>query len=360
MKKIKRPSRKRKAGRIALCTVLTLVVLFAIVSMVAIWQIFQAQFGRFERPDPATTTQMQYSDLGDDYPRELVSFYSGQNRLQGYLYSGQGSPGLIVVVHGLGGGADSYLPEIQYFLDQGWSVFAYDATASYSSEGEAARGFPQALLDLDAALRFVASRPDLAQLPVLLFGHSWGGYAVANILHFDHKVAGVVSVAAPNSAMEIVMEQGREMLGGLIATQRPFIWMYHWLLYGKTASLSAVDALNKTQIPTLIIHGTEDSLVKFHGSAIIGKQDRITNPKVRFLALDEEGRAGHNNILRSLEAMAYLEELRAEQRTLSERYGGDIPPEVQREFFAQVDRARVNEVNGELMAEIHNFFLSCL
>jgi len=35
---------------------------------------------------------------------------------------------------------------------------------------------------------------------------------------------------------------------------------------------------------------------------------------------------GHNNILRSLEAMAYLEELRAEQRTLSERYGGDIPP----------------------------------
>jgi len=136
--------------------------------------------------------------------------------------------------------------------------------------------------------------------------------------------------------------------------------MYHWLLYGKTASLSAVDALNKTQIPTLIIHGTEDSLVKFHGSAIIGKQDRITNPKVRFLALDEEGRAGHNNILRSLEAMAYLEELRAEQRTLSERYGGDIPPEVQRELFAQVDRARVNEVNGELMAEIHNFFLSCL
>ena len=58
--------------------------------------------------------------------------------------------------------------------------------------------------------------------------------------------------------------------------------------------------------------------------------------------------------------MAYLEELRAEQRTLSERYGGDIPPEVQRELFAQVDRARVNEVNGELMAEIHNFFLSCL
>lgn len=74
MKRIKRPSRKRKAGRIALCTVLTLVVLFAVVSMVAIWQIFQAQFGRFERPDPATTTQMHYSDLGDDYPRELVSF----------------------------------------------------------------------------------------------------------------------------------------------------------------------------------------------------------------------------------------------------------------------------------------------
>ena len=41
---------------------------------------------------------------------------------------------------GIGGGADSYLPQITYFLDQGWRVFAYDATGSFDSEGKTTKG----------------------------------------------------------------------------------------------------------------------------------------------------------------------------------------------------------------------------
>lgn len=360
MEAVRTLSRERRIAKFAVYTALTLVVLFSVLSLVGMKMIYDEQFRRFERPDPATTTEMRFSDLTGLYPQELVGFYSGKNRLQGYLYHNPVSPGLVVVVHGLGGGADSYLPQIRYFLDRGWSVFAYDATGSYGSEGDGTQGFPQAILDLDAALQFIASRPDLKELPVLLFGHSWGGYAVVNILHYPHQIAGVVSLAAPNSSIEMIIEQGSQMLGSFMYSQYPFVWLYERMRFGKTASLTAVDALNKTTVPTLIIHGTGDKVVNFYNSAIINKREQITNPNVQFLALDEENHNGHNNILWSVETNTYINALHAELKVLAEQYDGEIPYEIKKEFFSKVDKAWANGVNKELMDKIHDFFLSCL
>jgi pimeloyl-ACP methyl ester carboxylesterase len=360
VKKRQKGSRKARTVKIALLVLLAVAVVFAGMSMAGMKLILDSEFGRFDRPDPATTVEMHHSDLTENYPLELVSFLSGKNRLQGYLYPTADSPGLVVVAHGLGGGADSYLPQIRYFLDKGWSVFAYDATACYDSEGEAVRGFPQGILDLHAALRFVESRPDLAELPVVIFGHSWGGYSAANVLHYDHDIAGIVAVAAPSSAAEMIVEQGRQMMGWLMDTQRPFVWLYQVMLFGKAALLDGEAALNKAGVPALIVHGTGDKVVFFDGSGIISKKDRIINPKVQFLAIDEEGRNGHNSILLSREAIAYASDRNAELRALSEQYGGEIPYEVQREFFAKIDKEQANELNLELMETIHNFFLSCL
>ncbi len=360
MKMKRRTSRGKRIAKILSYTVLTLLVLFAVLSMVGMKIIYDEQFGRFERPDPAISTELRYSDVAGLYPQELVTFYSGNNRLQGYLYHNPLSPGLVVVAHGMGGGADSYLPQIMYFLDQGWSVFAYDATGSYDSEGKSSRGFPQSLVDLDAALQYTSTRPDINDLPVLIFGHSWGGYAAANILHYDHPVAGIVSIAAPNSSIEMILEQGSKMLGPIMYSQRPFLWLYERVLYGRTAALTAVDALNKTAVPALIIHGTGDTTVEYQGSSIISRRDKITNPKVQFLALDEENRNNHNNILHSRESNAYVNGLNAELRALAQQYDDGIPYEIKREFFAQIDKALVHQVNQELMEQINNFFLSCI
>lgn len=183
---------------------------------------------------------------------------------------------------------------------------------------------------------------------------------MANVLHFRDDIAGLAAVAAPNSSMEIMLEQGSEMIGGAIYTQVPFIWLYERLVFGKAASFTAVDALNKTTIPALIIHGTRDSTVKFDGSGIMGHRHQITNPNVQFIVLDEEERSGHNNILRSLDSIHYTNQLNAELKALSSQYNGGIPSERKKEFFARIDKAAANEVNRELMDTIHRFFLSCL
>ncbi len=265
--------KQKSAMKMISVSIVGFILLSSIISMIVVKFIYSAQFPRFDRHDETVTTSLRYVDLETAYPRHLVSFKSGNHRLQGYVYGLNQDQGVVVVAHGLGGGADSYLPQITYFVDQGWRVFAYDATGSFDSEGKTTKGFPQALIDLDAALTYVNTQSEFANLPILLFGHSWGGYAVATILHYDHEIAGVVTVSGANSPMDMIVEQGQRMMGGFINTQYPYLWLYQRILFGEIVSLNAVDAINRSDIPVLIIHGTEDELIAYNGSAIIAKVD---------------------------------------------------------------------------------------
>lgn len=354
---------QRKSKRIVKIiglSIMGIIMIFSIISMIAIKFVYDGQFPRYDRHDDTITARLRYADLEVDYPRDLVSFNSGENRLQGYVYGSDQEMGLVVVAHGLGGGADSYLPQITYFIDQGWRVFAYDATGSFDSEGKTTKGFPQALLDLDAALTYINTQEEFDNLPILLFGHSWGGYAVANVLHYNHEISGVVSVSGVNSSIEIVLEQGQQMMGGLIHTQYPFLWVYQRILFGKTASLDAVDAINGSDVPVLIIHGTEDELVNYKGCSIISKIDDITNPNVRTISISEPDRNGHNNIFRSDAAIDYINEINIEYRELLDSYEQNIPYEINQDFYSRIDRSLAQDLNLDLMGEIQEFYLECL
>lgn len=332
-------------------------LIFSIISMVIVMFIYNGQFPRYDRHDTTITTSLRYEDLEEQYPRSLVSFDSGNNRLQGYVYGSNQEQGLVVVAHGIGGGADSYLSQIAYFVDRGWRVFAYDATGSFDSEGKTTKGFPQALIDLDAALTYINSQAEFASLPKLLFGHSWGGYAVANVLHYDHKIAGVATVSGANSPMEMIMEQGRNMMGAFINTQYPFLWLYQRILFGEAASLNAVDAINQSEVPVLVLHGTEDEFIAYTGSSIISKMDAITNPNTRAISISQAERNGHNNLFRSAESIEYIAEINIEYRQLYERYDKNIPYEIKQDFYSRIDRSLAQDINIDLMDEIHVFFM---
>lgn len=349
-----------KIAKIIIPAIIGLILLFSIISIVVAKFVYDGQFPRYDRPDETITANLKYIDIESDYPRELLSFESGNNQLQAYVYGQNQEQGLVVLAHGLGGGADSYLPQITYFVDQGWRVFAYDATGSFDSEGETTRGFPQSLLDLDAALTFIDTQKEFENLPIFLFGHSWGGYAVANILHYDHDITAVASVAAPNSAMEMILEQGQRMMGGFIKTQRPYLWLYQRLLFGKAVSLNTVDAINGSNIPVLIVHGTEDEMVNYNGSSIISNRGNINNPNVSFLSISESGRNGHENLFRSKAALAYIDEMNISYKELYDYYQENIPYEVRQEFYSEIDRTLAQDINRNLMDEINAFYEKAL
>ncbi|TCT17208.1 alpha-beta hydrolase superfamily lysophospholipase [Natranaerovirga pectinivora] len=351
---------RRKVSKIICFSIIGFIFIFSIISMIVVKFIYDGQFPRYDRHDETITASLRYTDIQKEYPRRLVDFKSGDNRLQGYVYGESNDQGLIVVVHGLGGGADSYLPQIAYFVDQGWQVFAYDATGSFDSEGKTTKGFPQGLIDLDAALSHIDQQPQFNNLPILLFGHSWGGYAVTNILNFDHNISGVVSVSGVNSPLEIIMEQGKRMMGSFIYSQRPYLWLYQRMLFGDVASLSAVNGINESNIPVLIIHGTDDEMVEYNGSSIISKGDKITNPNVKAISISNQDRNGHNNLFRSENAIEYINIINAEYRKIYENYEQNIPYEVKQEFYSGIDRTLAQDLDLELMNEIQRFLLESL
>jgi len=349
-------SKKRtRAIRIIVIGLGSAAILFIVVSLITTKIVYDNQFPRYDRPDETVTAQLRYSDIESDYPRIPVTFTSEKNTLQGYIYGGDNTRGLMVVAHGLGGGADSYLPHIQHFVDNDLRVFAYDCTGSYDSGGKSTRGFPQSVVDLHAALTFIAGQPELSDLPLVLFGHSWGGYAVVNVLNYPHDVQGVISISAVNNALDIIVEQGQEMMGRFIHTQYPFLWLYQRLLFGEVASFDAVSAINATDIPALIIHGEADEMVSFEASALIASRNEIENPNVSYVKAGTPGRNGHNNLFRTDAAVAYIKEVNAAYRAVYDSYDGQIPYAVKKNFYDGIDRIMLQELEPSLMQVIDEF-----
>ncbi len=337
---------KKKALKIFILSLIGLLLIFSIGSFVFTKSFYDGNFRRVEQPK--ITGLLRYGDLSG-YDRTVVHFPSGQNQLTGYIYGEENNQGLVVISHGLGYGSDDYLAETVYFVDKGWRVLAFDNTGVYASAGQSEKGLPQSALDLDAALKFVESDADLSKLPLMLFGHSWGGYAVAAVLNFDHPVRAVASVAGFNSPNELVMEQLKSETGILGYLEYPFAANYQRRLFGKNAGLSAVNGINGSNTPVLIIHGIADEAIAYNGASIISHRDEITNPNVVYKTCDVAGQDGHKTLLKSAAAINYAKKINAEYKAIFDQYDGKIPDSVNAEFYGKVDKFLASQLDPNLM-----------
>jgi len=363
-------------------------VVFVVAPMIATITIYNHTFAR-RAESPQYRAFLRYGDV-QGYEKQIVKFPSGQNALTGYIYGMDNYKGLVVVAHSFGDGAEGYFGVITFFVDRGWRVFTYDKTGSHNSEGSGTRGLVQSALDLDAALTFIAAQE--WGLPIVLLGHSWGGFASTAVLNFDHEISAVVSLAGYNRPIQVLHDTSRRVLGRTGTLAYPYLWAYQRFLFGQDAGLSAVDGINRSGIPVKIIHGTADWLILYDSAGIIAYRDSITNPNVQFITHDMPHNNCHMNLLMTKDAAAYATEIDDAFFDLLYRYTGTrredacifatvhfhhvhmvanrnitrcfcsqvyrdfIPDDVLSSFFAGVDRHRVSELNLELMNEIHAFF----
>jgi len=307
------------------------------------------QFGRGDYPDARLSLDYYYDHYSDWYPREEVRFMSGENELHGFIYGAKNDKALLVFAHGIGCGHEDYMKELLWFVDKGWRVFAYDATGSGYSKGEGTMGLPQSALDLDAALTFIENDSRFNSMPIFLMGHSWGGYAVTAALNFDHKIAGAASISGYAVPVEMIYEFSADVVGNARPLIYPSIVLYNKLRFGEFAGLSAVDGINRSDTPVLILHGTNDSMIGYNESSIISKRGEITNPNVQYITL--EG-ITHTGMFYTKEALEYVnkfsEERNKQEDTLSE--------EELIKLYDAADRELVNQPNEELLTQIEKFF----
>lgn len=330
-----------------------LAVLFLIVAFVCLHMVFGARCDG----DPSLR-YFTHEDFGD-MRSEPVSFPSDRGQLlRGAVYTcgrGETPTGLVVFAHGMGGGHLSYMTEIHTFAAAGFAVLAYDNTGTCASDGKKLVGFYQAVRDLRYAFAFVREREDLSRLPVVLAGHSWGGYAVCQSLAYaGETVSGVVALSAPESVSRTICDMMSGTLRVKMSWMRPFFSAVLLLSDGLGAVRRTSSVLKKSTVPVLLLHGDADRSVLYANSPLAQKAVR---EKENITGIVCEGR-GHN-VYQTAESERYLNERFAEISAAKRKYRGKVPEQEKKRLY-DIDYALMTEEDADIMKTVVDFMIACV
>ena len=262
-------------------------------------------------------------------------------KLAGYLYSvGDEQHGIVVIAHGFGGGGhNSYMDVANYFAQNGYYVFAYDATGCDKSEGEGVGGVPQGVIDLDHAISFVEESDEIPDLPIVLFGHSWGGYCVSSVLTYHPEVKAVIECSGFNRSSDMFESGGKSQAGGVIYAMTPFIRIHERFKYGKYASNTAMDGFDSTDASIMIVHSADDDVIGIEYGCDKYYEKYKDDPRFTFLRFEDRG---HNDIFNDLEN-TYKDDFNAGFELWLETLDYDYEAEENRDKFIADKAEYINE-----------------
>jgi dienelactone hydrolase len=241
-----------------------------------------------------------------------------------------------------------------FFVDKGWRVLAYNNTGVSGSEGKNVRGLTQSLFDLDAALNYVKESDELNNLPIMLIGHSWGGYAVCAVLNYDHDIKAVVSFAGYNNGKEVIRKLAVSRVGRIYNVLSHNVSTIEKRLFGDAAKLTAVDGINKAGIPVIIVQSSDDDVIFADSISIYAHREKITNPNLKIIYLDGEDAAGHEFVFCSSEQREYVNWAVESWRA----YKSETRNATRRQWVEKTnfDVFKANQLNMELMQQINETF----
>ncbi len=164
------------------------------------------------------------------------------------------------------------------------------------------------LIDLDHAISFVEKNADIPDLPIVLFGHSWGGYSVCNVLSYHPEVKAVVECSGFNRSSDMFESGGKSQAGGVIYAMTPFIRIHEFFQYGKYASNTAMDGFESTDASIMIVHSADDGVIGTEYGCDKYYEKYKDDSRFTFIRFEDRG---HNNILNDPEN-TYVDEFNAE------------------------------------------------
>ena len=322
------PKQKKSILKIILVVILCVILVLTAGVWVLSVVIYNENFDqRFESYEPL----MLYVEDFEGLQRTKYEFPSDKGQmLTGYMYSaGEEQHGIIVMAHGFGGGGhNSYMDCANYFAHSGYYVFAYDATGNDESEGKGVGGLAQGVIDLNYAISFVEENSAFPDLPVALFGHSWGGYSVCSVLKYHPEVKAVVECSGFNSSSDMFEAQGKVQAGDFIYLMLPFVKLHERILFGEYASNTAADGLAASEAAVMIVHSDDDDTVPIEYGYDIYYEKFNNDPRFNFIRLENRG---HNYVYNDT---TYLDEFNAGYKKWVEALDYDYKSEENKERYS--------------------------
>lgn len=220
------------------------------------------------------------SDFPGLVKEEYTLDYRGYKLSGGYFfYQNYIKDELVIFCNGIGSGYVNYMTEIATLARAGYKVLDLDLLGDFNSPGESIRALSEALAILDFLLNDLAQNEWYKKTRIMVVGHSLGGYAASNILHFHPEVKNIVAISPFMSIESLASHHGgKEALA------------YELKMNPLYACKSSFDCLKETNSHVLIVHSIDDKIVSYEENTGFLKAN-INNPNVSFLIVD---RKGHN------------------------------------------------------------------
>jgi len=199
-------------------------------------------------------------------PNTLLIHTADNRNIAANYYPNKNAQYTILYCHGNGTDLGLIKPLMEYFQENGFSVFAFDYHGYGQSEGKPSES--ATYLDAEAAYDYLVSQLKVSPKQIIVFGKSLGA-AVALQLALNRKVAALVMEAPFLSAYRTV-------------TQIPLFPFDRYNNYAKIVDL---------RVPLLLIHGTADKTIPFwQGKKLY---EAATAPKIKLWVEN----ADHNNVM---------------------------------------------------------------
>ena len=347
----------RKKKKIIIISII-LVFILVIIPFGASIYTYNEYFGiRYETFEPYTFSLEDFPEL----KRDKYEFTSNKGqKLVGYNYyhTNDNIKGIVVFSHGFGGGGhNSYMDFANYLSKNGYYVFAFDNTGNDESEGKAVNGLAQGVIDLDYAISFIEKQEQFEKLPIMLLGHSWGGYCIANELNYHPEVKAIVSLVGFNKSSDLVQAYGEKNISKAMNVFMPYINIYEKFKFGDYATNTAMDGFEKTSSKVMVVQSKDDDIIdpKYGYDKYYEKYK--DSPRFKFVLYEDKG---HNSLYYSEDADEYMKKFHADMK---EHFANTESTKEEKKQYINENLDRnvyTNLLDENLLNEIIEFYDSSL
>ena len=197
--------------------------------------------------------EIQESSLG--IPHEEVRIDASGDRTLSAWYVPSRNGAAVLVGHGSGGSRERVMEEIRLLAKHGYGVLAFDLFGNGESTGHSNGLGDNAQPAVDAALDYVAQRPDVDPERIAAFGSSLGGEVLLEATARDPRIKAVISdgAARPEDKVEITNPRGVERAMSWLVINTPRV------IGGERAAPSLIDLMPRiAPRPVLLISAGGD------------------------------------------------------------------------------------------------------
>ena len=215
----------------------------------------------------------------DDFNLETEAYNvdADGKTIRGYFYKNKilYPNKLVVFCHGMFSCKNDYIQDIAYIANKGFLVYGFDYLGTHESDGMLS-GFGNSIYSTDMVLKKLEDDAKFKDFDIYLIGHSWGGFAVTNVIKFHPNIKGVVGLAPMTSIVEQLH------FGSKIPRFIGKIFLLYDKHYcGSYSSMHSEESLKDYKGDILIIQSVDDNMVPYKSSLgliknALGERDNVS------------------------------------------------------------------------------------